>query len=291
MGFASRGSVAFRELLIASLLLITYFACAVLPFWSATTPVLMWVWLRIWETCIDFCASFSWPWCSLPHLSDPPSAAHGSRSSPLGRQCECLDICVCKPIVYSRAVQPRSDLWRPWLTRLCSMFWMARRWFGFALEAVQLTWVNWYVTDSGSPLQQIVVNVVVLYWAMQGAGPPSSAGRGQSIHFSPLPHANSVRPGAIQNEDMLGVGNADKNSVFLTTLPTHGQRRDDFSLGIVSSVSIPTATVTFQKPEPVFQSPHYSRSGPQSSPSQPSLASTIEQSIKVSGSSISTKSA
>ncbi|KAB5590509.1 Cyclin-dependent kinase 5 [Ceratobasidium theobromae] len=145
----------------------------------------------------------------------------------------------------------------------------------YVLDGKEMIWVC-----LGSCATDIVVNVVVLYWAMQGAGPPSSAGRGQSIHFSPLPHANSVRPGAIQNEDMLGVGNADKNSVFLTTLPTHGQRRDDFSLGIVSSVSIPTATVTFQKPEPVFQSPHYSRSGPQSSPSQPSLASTIEQSIK-----------
>jgi hypothetical protein len=125
-------------------------------------------------------------------------------------------------------------------------------------------------------LQQLVVNVVVLHWAMQS--PKSSpADQHQSVHFSPIPQTYDAPPGA-QIGDMLGVGTAQKSSiVFRTTSTNYTQLQDD-----TLSQRIPVASFaslsTFAKPEPAFQSASRATQVEQQPwASQTSFISTIDQ--------------
>lgn len=102
--------------------------------------------------------------------------------------------------------------------------------------------------------QQVVVNAVVLYWAM-GAD-SSKAPQDQSVHFSDIPRSNVVRVRA-QNTDILGVDAAQKGSAGSqsteSTYPSSSQNGELFSLVITETSS--ESIATFKKPEPIVQSP------------------------------------
>jgi len=121
----------------------------------------------------------------------------------------------------------------------------------YVLDGKEMIWVC-----LGSCGVDVVINAVVLLWAMQGPT-SASAARPQSIRFPPTRQAT---PTQIVNHNLcnsLEMGMTHKVSdIYPTTLLDYAQSRDDFAsqgMTVSSSVCIPS----LEEPEPALRSPHH----------------------------------
>ncbi|KAG9079503.1 hypothetical protein FS749_008467 [Ceratobasidium sp. UAMH 11750] len=121
----------------------------------------------------------------------------------------------------------------------------------YVLDGKETIWVCF-----GSCGVDVVVNAVVLFWAMQGPTSGSSA-KPQSIQFPPSRQPSPQQVVRYDASNMMEMGATPKVSgVYPTTLLDYAQSREDpLSQGMTvsSSVCIPS----LEEPEPALHSPHH----------------------------------
>ncbi|KAG8746461.1 hypothetical protein FRC10_004900 [Ceratobasidium sp. 414] len=105
-------------------------------------------------------------------------------------------------------------------------------------------------------LRQVVVNAVVLFWAMQGPASGASA-KPQSIRFPSSRQPTPMQVVRCDAGNVMEMGAAPKISdVYPTTLLDYTHSREDFlsqGMTVSSSVCIPS----LEEPEPALHSPHH----------------------------------
>ncbi|KAG9091342.1 hypothetical protein FRC06_000606 [Ceratobasidium sp. 370] len=121
----------------------------------------------------------------------------------------------------------------------------------YVLDGKEMIWVC-----LGSCGVDVVVNAVVLFWAMQG--PASSSGtKPQSIRFPPSRQPTPLQVARCDIGHAMEMGATPKiSNVYPTTLLDYVQSREDFlsqGMTVSSSVCIPS----LEEPEPALQSPHH----------------------------------
>ncbi|KAF8603316.1 hypothetical protein BDV93DRAFT_556657 [Ceratobasidium sp. AG-I] len=117
----------------------------------------------------------------------------------------------------------------------------------YVLDGQEMIWVCF-----GACGVDVVINAVVLLWAMQGPS-PSSPSRNPSIRFAPTPHSARTQQGF--NVDTLEMGSVHKvPDVYPPAMFDYAQSRENFlsqGMTVSSSVCIPS----LEEPEPALRSP------------------------------------
>ncbi|CAE6377472.1 unnamed protein product [Rhizoctonia solani] len=119
----------------------------------------------------------------------------------------------------------------------------------FSLDGKEMIWVC-----LGACAADIVLNAILLYWAMDGTG-SSSSNRSHSIHVSTIPRTSSHDIIANQTAPCTNGAKVQKDSILLTALRSRAVHmeipEDPFSDDntITSSECVPT----LGRPKPVFR--------------------------------------
>ncbi|KAG9088125.1 hypothetical protein FRC07_012659 [Ceratobasidium sp. 392] len=149
----------------------------------------------------------------------------------------------------------RSNIRSPWLRAIALRTTIsgANVIILYVLDGKEMIWVC-----LGSCGVDVVVNAVVLFWAMQGPGSSSSpSAKPQSIRFPPSRQPTPTRVARCDSSNAMEMGTTAKISDdYPTTLLDYTHSRDDFAsqgMTVSSSVCIPS----LEEPEPALHSPHH----------------------------------
>lgn len=121
----------------------------------------------------------------------------------------------------------------------------------YVLDGKEMIWVC-----LGACGVDMVVNAIVLYWAMQGPAAPS-APKPRSIRFPGTPQHDTYQQANYNGGSCLEMGSVHKDSMgYPTTIFGYGQSQENVmsqGMTVTSSVCIPS----LEEPEPALRSPHH----------------------------------